>query len=554
MHYNELIYGHVRLCCEAAPVEKINGKHGEVFLYGHIYKGKERLIELLKEGSYELLGSWLPDCDGSFAIIYYDRNLDVINLYTDKWGGKIFYICKSNGLISDRLTGCLPEVRKLNCLAAAEFVAFYGFIQGDKTLVDGVIKAQPAMRYQLYREPGELLSSQYWLPKFYYSNKTTKNKTKKSLKEAWVEVFDDIINWIGDKKIICPISAGLDSRAILAELARRGLQKQVYTVTFSLMGKYELKMASEIAKSLGFRHKHLLIENNAIFKESNYSELAAAHDYQIWNTPYVPAELHRNMAQFGDVLLSGFGGDPMMGSHLIKTELSLNEYLFDKYRWLHDEELRSEQITKDKDLLESFNTSVKKFNSENILCNYDAWYFSQRNTNMTQHSVLGFRNCYEIITPFMDSRIYNAVSDMAPEQRLNRKLFSELMAELYPKAFSLRSSAQRGKIYDARFFVERVIAVATRKLLGYSIIDNSFDYKPDMNERFRRVTEFRSLILNNAHFVVQKGLVSKKFVDDVTESLLSGKRNGVHNQQRFPVLCALSSLSVNIRELGIEVE
>ncbi|WP_192889790.1 hypothetical protein [Vibrio bathopelagicus] len=109
-------------------------------------------------------------------------------------------------------------------------------------------------------------------------------------------------------------------------------------------------------------------------------------------------------------------------------------------------------------------------------------------------------------------------------------------------------------MYESIFFIERVISVLSRKVFGYSLIEDSFDYKPDLNEQYRKQPKFRELLLNNAGYLVDKGLITAGFLDELSNSLLSGERSGVHSQQRFPVMCALSSLSVNIKELNIDVK
>ncbi|WP_192889789.1 asparagine synthase-related protein [Vibrio bathopelagicus] len=185
----------------------------------------------------------------------------------------------------------------------------------------------------------------------------------------------------------------------MAELARRGLQEYVTTFTFSLPKKFELNIALEVATKLGFKHVHLPIENDDILDFDNYTKTAEAHDYQIWNTPYVPPELHKEMGKYGDILLSGFGGDPIMGSHLASSEKPLNEYLFEKYRWLHLKEIKNQPITDIEKLKDSIDRESLRYDSGSILTDFDAWYLCERNTNMTQHSVLGYRGQYEIISP-----------------------------------------------------------------------------------------------------------------------------------------------------------
>ena len=88
--------------------------------------------------------------------------------------------------------------------------------------------------------------------------------------------------------------------------------------------------------------------------------------------------------------------------------------------------------------------------------------------------------------------------------------------------------------------------------MGRSLIEDSFDYKPDLNEKFRREPELRKLLMDNAQFLVGHGLITEDFLNKINKSLILGERSGVHAQQRFPVMCALSSLAINIKELGIE--
>lgn len=542
---------HVVFSCNKTPIEVINAPLGEVIIYGHIYKGRKELVSYLMAGNFEDIQRWLPSCDGSFSVLIYEKS-KYLHFFSDKWATKPFYFCPSERKISDRLKNVLPKFPKLNRLAAAEFLAFYGFIQGDKTLVNNVIKTQPATWYRVSLVDQNIERKQYWKPEFSYTALTPKEKTAANLSKAWIDTFGDICRWIGERKVVCPISAGLDSRAILSELARRGLQNQVTTVTFSLPGRFELKVAKEVAKELGFKHVHLLIEESDLQNETLFSNTAEAHDYQIWNTPYVSPNLHKKMADFGDILISGFGGDPLMGSHMAHGDQSLGEYLIDKYSWLHQEEINALSYLQKTNISSDLLKEASKFDTGHLLEDYDAWYLFQRNTNMTQHSIMGHRDCYEIVLPFMDSRVVDAISNMSPDGRKQRNLFHDVMKDLYPSAFKLKSSADRGWFFDLFYKIERVIGLVSRQLLGKAIVNNSFDYKPDMNESYRRDPVFRRIVTENAELLVELGLIEKGFLEKIKKSLLSGLRDGKHGQQRFPVMCAMSSLSVNLSELGIK--
>ncbi|MBU2917743.1 asparagine synthase C-terminal domain-containing protein [Psychrosphaera sp. F3M07] len=524
-------------------------KTTEYLILGSIYKNKEKLEKLITKFDEYNIKKLLPEVEGSFVILIWLKDRKEFHFIMDKWASMPIFVNEASNTISERIKSLINKPMKLNKAAANEFIFYYAFLHGNKTLIENVFKAQPAYWYKFSNEHWS--SERYWAPRFQYS--TGKNNIKEKLNKAWVNVFDDIETFLNGKKVVCPISAGLDSRAILSELAKRGMQKNVTTFTYSLEDTFELDVARNVSLSLGFKHIHLKITGDEIINPNEFIELAEIHDYSIWNSPYVPCSVQRKMKEYGDVLLSGFGGDPIMGSHVAKGKKNLTDYVFTKYRWLFDSEISFIKGANLNKLYDQLVVETSKFEYGDLAENFDSWYLFQRNVNMTQHSVLAHRDIFEIISPFMDNRIIEAVKYMSIENREGRVLFLELMKEMYPVTFKLPSSAHKGKGKELKFFLERVISVLTRTLFGKSLVRNSFDYKPDLNDKFRSNKEFRQIIINNSKYLVEVGLIDNIFLDSIIDSVIKGKRNGFNGQQRFPVLCALSSLAINIKELDLEV-
>ena len=64
----------------------------------------------------------------------------------------------------------------------------------------------------------------------------------------------------------------------------------------------------------------------------------------IFTNPYIPNHLYRDLVNEGDVIWSGFSGDPLMGSHTldnlyIDNKQSLADFCFQKYSNLNSHEL-----------------------------------------------------------------------------------------------------------------------------------------------------------------------------------------------------------------------
>ncbi|WP_192889788.1 hypothetical protein [Vibrio bathopelagicus] len=148
MKSKDYVKENIKLSCVNLGLLEISGVDGDAIIYGHVYSGLNDMVECLKGANLDSIKRVLPECDGSFVIFFKSKKDNLLHVITDKWASKNIFFGVEIGVFSDKIKDCLPSNPILNRNAANEFISLYGFLQGDKTLVDGVSKLRPATWYK----------------------------------------------------------------------------------------------------------------------------------------------------------------------------------------------------------------------------------------------------------------------------------------------------------------------------------------------------------------------------------------------------------------------
>lgn len=232
-----------------------------------------------KNREKEIEGS-LDKLNGEFAFVAETK--DNIFCAVDKVRSiPLFYIkTKNNFVISDSAYYLKDKINQhLNEKKAAEFMVA-GFVTGNETLFDDIkqIKNGEVLIYQ--KNEKYLKSCCYFkfLHKGYFE--LSESKLLEMLDQTFVNAFLRLIESTSKqgKRLVVPLSGGLDSRIIAAMLKRLGIN-DVICVSYGKKGSRESEISKSVAEALGY--KWLFVEYTTK-KWHEYYNSKEADLFRIW--------------------------------------------------------------------------------------------------------------------------------------------------------------------------------------------------------------------------------------------------------------------------------
>lgn len=217
-------------------------------------------------------------------------------------------------------TGIIPGkptyVGKKEKLSLASISVFTstGFFIDSSTYYEHLMCLQPAKEYTIDGENSILSESTYWS-----WNHNPREISLKQATEEFAHLFEKIINeQTAGKKVILPISGGLDSRTLAAALRNH---KEVQALSYEFEGGLpETEYAKAVARAMGFDFKAFTVPRGYLWnKIEQLSEI---------NNCYAEFTHPRQMAFFdhyaelGDMFLLGHWGDVLFDDMDVSDNLS----------------------------------------------------------------------------------------------------------------------------------------------------------------------------------------------------------------------------------------
>ncbi len=204
-----------------------------------------------------------------------------------------------------------------------EFLAA-GFVMGDDTLISGLMRIR-AGEVVFFSEKGQLsrYSNYYFLPTSFSGDPPA--LLKKELTGIMLKISGRLIESLGGRTAVVPLSGGYDSRLIASMLKSAGYENTI-CFTYGAPG-YESEVSKKVAGQLGFRW--IFVDYRDIDK-SAYLDEEVFMDYVSFtgNTasmPYLQEYFavkklrDEGLIPENSVFLPGHTGDYIAGSYLEKT-------------------------------------------------------------------------------------------------------------------------------------------------------------------------------------------------------------------------------------------
>lgn len=259
------------------------------------------------------------------------------------------------------------------------------------------------------------------------------------------KILDEIFEKLSpDKYCIIPISGGWDSRLLLAAAVDRLNISQIKSYSFGTSGQLDYEIGRNVAETLGTEHIPIDLHSIKIDWHQLEETVKEAPWTKIFDA-FVNRFCVKRVAGDGDMLLTGFMGDPLFGSHQLDH---------DDIKEIIRVFVKRQNITGNSTLLEkNYNPlkSIPELPKDVIFNTYDTLDFGIRQANMIAPIVTplpvmkkwgsdtgSFNNSKAAIkAPFANPEWIQYWAQAPKNLRKDQRLFFKMFELKYPELYRL---------------------------------------------------------------------------------------------------------------------
>lgn len=400
-----------------ARVEKgpIGWMDGEV--YGERSLTPNPLNQLLACRDVECLRAQLCQLEGIFTVVIYHPSQKKIFLATDRLGLCPLFLWEgAHGLCwSSEIKGLFgfdgfsrqPDQRTLQCFMKL------GHLVGDDTPFRAVKMLPPATIFVWDAAAGAASSQiRYWRWSEIKPLGLGVDEAIEALREAWRGAVLRRAN----RQTVLALSGGLDSRLILAELAREPRRPRSFTIGQLLSS--EIFLAKRVCRAAGAANRSLLLSRQNWFE---------GRPEFVWKTDGMGNLRHfhygpflARLKRFGEVSLNGFAGDAVLGQTFLKDGLADRRITEAAARGAYGD----------------FATSDDPSRSFYDIDHSQPYFFNNRVRRFTNLGELAIGNSLTSRKPFMDYGVLRIAFGLPDLLRNHNRLFSSFALRSYPELFA----------------------------------------------------------------------------------------------------------------------
>src|SRR3984957_15815820 len=333
-----VVLGHRRLAildlspAGAQPMEN-SSRRSVIVFNGEIYNHEELRRELAAGGVHftgrsdtEVLlaayDAWGERCvarlRGMFAFAIYDQTRRVLFLARDRAGEKPLYWAEHRGglVFASELKALMadPEFpRRLSPEGLAYYLSF-GYVPGDKCILEGVHKLPPAHCLSWSLTGGAPKINRYWdIPSARRDDASSIDELTDDLQRLLTAAVSEQL--VADVPLAVLLSGGVDSSLVAAIAAQVSHHKgRTFTVTLPNHPRLdESRFARSVAQYLGTDHVELPLDHSSA---DLVQKLAIQFDEPIADSSMIPTYLlAKTVSQHCKVVVGGDGGDELFGGY-----------------------------------------------------------------------------------------------------------------------------------------------------------------------------------------------------------------------------------------------
>lgn len=422
------------------------------FYVDDIYYEKEEALFFLENSIQDKpdFNKRIDTLNGVFTFIYLSE--ESIFIYSDITRSfPIFYTQQSDEIfLSDDIYFLKSkfDIQEFDPLSENEFKgANHTF--GDKTLLKNVFQVQASEFVEI--KNNLVVQSSF---KFTYAIEKESNLNLSELMQKAIDSFESsfkrLINSIGNKAAVVPLSSGFDSRLIITMLKKYNIEN-VICYTYGKSSSFEIEKSKKVAEILGYKwffieYDEALTNNYLNTNEfKNYIEFAGKLSSMPNLQEYfaVKALKEKELIPSNSVFISGYAGDVLGGSeylHSIPRDVNhheIAETIFDnKLTNYHFSKTEKKEIQADiLSKLTKFNTNFKSKLGQTILDDHN---LKERIAKYIFNSASYYTYFeYEFRFPFWDKTLLDFFKEVPIKYKYNKGLFNEILINTYFKPFNV---------------------------------------------------------------------------------------------------------------------
>lgn len=467
------------------------------FIYEEeLYRGNK--LDSFVEAQYSSgnLESLVPHLSGCYMAVIVDGAKKKALVIQDRWGSYPLFYCQHGDelLLGDDYRDFIDRYRdlKVDISAAGQLVSF-GYVFGNKTLIDGVFEFDSAHIHRLSFNEGKPIidSAKYWTLNYIFDRASLETASARYA-ELWAHRMDIFAAELKGtaKPVIIPLSAGMDSRLVAEAVDRRGIAQ--YNFTFGAgPNNHEILTAGLISRSL----MHGMGQFNLYLSQEGFESFKQEGpvSYRITTGHFAEKNLWfaQKMRDNCDFMLTGHLGDFMAGDHL-KSRMKL---------WKSPDEV-VEYIVKFK----STSACKKLFYSSpsfkdaiyeplrqrlpddcDLINSYMRWNLGERQRRLIIRSIIAEKHSELplMLLPFCDYELFDFYTRLPFELLLNSRLYRHAAVKhIYrDKPLMYRTKVNGHAMYPP---FQGIIGEYYKKLSDLierntGGIKGSYDYSPEIN-------------------------------------------------------------------------
>ncbi|MFW5720753.1 MAG: hypothetical protein ACOCWW_00040 [Bacteroidota bacterium] len=399
-----------------------------------------------------LLYDNIPKYNGCFNIVILnDSEITVIN---DRWGVfPLFYFKNEQKIIiSDLWDSLLPYTKREFREDATYESLCFGYVMGNKTLIDGVYEFEPHSYYIINRKNNKpkIQKTSYW---HLQHNFDVPKRHPKEFKDIWENRFKIFANHLKEKKYnaFVPLTAGLDSRLLATELDNNEIP--IYGMTWGGSCKdIDIKTAFQLAPQINNLKEHCLIYLN----QRTLNDMTSCSLTGNLITTLVFGQrffyFQNRIKHDCSSWFPGHSGGFMSGGHLRykmkfwKTKANIVDYILDFQAFA---KLRNFLMNNDSKVKEAIYEGLKDTipDDPDLISSYIRWDVEQKQRRyIIRSSISEPTELMYLYLPYYDYEIMDFFLNLPFSQLLNKNLKIKAMSDyIYKNKPEIKQIRNNGK-------------------------------------------------------------------------------------------------------------
>ena len=418
-----------------------------VFVVGHTwmndkYLSEQKFIDLINSNikSFETFKDFITTLNGQFSIVVkHEKEVWIVCSHT--WSYPLFYKKEGDNLfVSDNPESLITkDIDRKTVPIIEQYFLNFGVTPGNATLSKTVSQLRPGEIIAIKERETESFS---FVPIAKISGVRPKIPVStKDLHQHFISTFKKYFEFLKDKQILLPLTAGYDSRLLACLLAEFG-HKNVVCATWGRKDNIEKQTAEKVAKELGF--KYVFVEytkelisgftktkefNEFVNFEGHWSSMPFLQDY------FAIKELkQKNIIDDNTIVLPGHPGDFLKGSHLDISDL--NATYNDLYEKINRNFCTTIPISagKKKNLKKLFFAQFFSNDFSYPWQAFERWDFEERQCKFIANLSSGFTYFnIDFLMPLFDVDTIKFFQNVPVEQKIGETLYNETLEKYFFK-------------------------------------------------------------------------------------------------------------------------